>query len=180
LPFHIDHVIAQQHGGATTLDNLALACCYCNRFKGPNVASIDPHAGEVVALFNPRRHIWREYFVWQGARLSGITDAGRATVQLLQINRADAVAVRQLLMEAGIFSIRDRDLKLNGAWRRQRPFVTQLPTRLGQILLVTKSVTKSPGSCDQIAFSADLAGKKRFLEMVGVTGFEPATPTSRT
>jgi hypothetical protein len=27
-------------------------------------------------------------------------------VQLLQINRADAVAVRQLLMEAGIFSIR--------------------------------------------------------------------------
>jgi hypothetical protein len=25
LPFHFDHVIAQQHGGATTLDNLALA-----------------------------------------------------------------------------------------------------------------------------------------------------------
>jgi hypothetical protein len=68
-------------------------------------ASIDPHSGEVVALFNPRRHIWREHFVWQGARLGGIADAGRATVQLLQINRADAVAVRKLLMQAGIFSV---------------------------------------------------------------------------
>jgi 5-methylcytosine-specific restriction endonuclease McrA len=48
LPFHFDHVIAQQHGGATTLDNLALACCYCNRYKGPNVASIDQRTGEVV------------------------------------------------------------------------------------------------------------------------------------
>jgi hypothetical protein len=105
LPFHFDHVIAQQHGGATTLDNLALACCYCNRYKGPNVASIDQLTGEVVALFNPRRHIWREHFVWQGSRLSGTTDAGRATVQLLQINRADAVVVRQLLMKAGIFSV---------------------------------------------------------------------------
>jgi hypothetical protein len=38
-------------------------------------------------------------------RLSGLTDAGRATVQLLQINRADPVAVRQLLMEAGIFAV---------------------------------------------------------------------------
>jgi hypothetical protein len=105
LPFHFDHVIAQQHGGATRLDNLALACCYCNRYKGPNVASIDPHTGEVVALLNPRRHTWREHFVWQGARLSGLTDAGRATVQLLQINRTDAVAVRQLLMDASIFPV---------------------------------------------------------------------------
>ena len=37
LPFHLDHVIAQQHGGPTVLENLALACCYCNRYKGPTL-----------------------------------------------------------------------------------------------------------------------------------------------
>src|SRR5436309_1771575 len=26
IPFQIDHIIAEQHGGPTTLDNLALAC----------------------------------------------------------------------------------------------------------------------------------------------------------
>jgi hypothetical protein len=55
---------------------------------------------EVVALFNPRRQAWREHFVWQGARLNVLTDAGRATVQLLQSNRIDAVAVRLLLIQA--------------------------------------------------------------------------------
>jgi hypothetical protein len=34
LPFHIDHVVAEQHGGLATLENLALSCCYCNRYKG--------------------------------------------------------------------------------------------------------------------------------------------------
>jgi len=74
LPFHLDHVIAQQHGGPTVLENLALACCYCNRYKGPNLSGIDPNSGEVVPLFH-----------------------------LLQINRADAVAVRRLLMQEGVF-----------------------------------------------------------------------------
>jgi hypothetical protein len=29
LPFHLDHVIAQQHGAPSVLENLAPACCYC-------------------------------------------------------------------------------------------------------------------------------------------------------
>jgi HNH endonuclease len=37
-PFQIDHIIARQHGGGTTLENLA----HCNRYKGPNIAGIDP------------------------------------------------------------------------------------------------------------------------------------------
>ena len=104
LPFHLDHVIARQHGGPTTLDNLALACCYCNRYKGPNVASIDPQTGTIVTLFNPRWDEWRKHFVWQDAQLNGLTATGRATIKLLQINRADAVAVRRLLMHAGAFT----------------------------------------------------------------------------
>ena len=103
LPFHLDHVIAQQHGGPTVLENLALACCYCNRYKGPNLSGIDPNSAEVVPLFHPRRQQWDEHFAWDGARLIAKTPAGRATVHLLQINRADAVAVRRLLMQEGVF-----------------------------------------------------------------------------
>jgi HNH endonuclease len=75
LPFHIDHVIAQQHGGRTTSDNLALACCYCNRYKGPNIAAIDPQTGVVVELFNPRRHAWEEHFSWIGSQLAPVARA---------------------------------------------------------------------------------------------------------
>ena len=34
LPFHIDHVVARQHGGPTVLDNLALACLQLIVIKG--------------------------------------------------------------------------------------------------------------------------------------------------
>jgi 5-methylcytosine-specific restriction endonuclease McrA len=103
LPFHLDHIIAQQHGGPTTLENLALACCYCNRYKGPNLSAIDPESGNVVSLFHPRRQLWDDHFTWDGARLSAKSATGRATIQLLQINRADAVAVRRLLIQEGVF-----------------------------------------------------------------------------
>jgi 5-methylcytosine-specific restriction endonuclease McrA len=103
LPFHLDHIIAQQHGGHTTFDNLALACCFCNRYKGPNVSAIDPDSGEIIPLFHPRQQSWDEHFAWHGARLFAQTPTGRATINLLQINRADAVAVRGLLMQAGVF-----------------------------------------------------------------------------
>jgi hypothetical protein len=103
LPFHIDHVIAQQHGGATTFENLALACCFCNRYKGPNIAARDPLSGDIVELFNPRRQAWSEHFSWTGSQLTARTASGRATIHLLSINRASAVAVRGLLIEEGVF-----------------------------------------------------------------------------
>jgi 5-methylcytosine-specific restriction endonuclease McrA len=54
-PFHIEHIVARQHGGLSRLDNLALACWNCNLKKGPNLSGIDPTTGLVVALFNPRK-----------------------------------------------------------------------------------------------------------------------------
>lgn len=103
LPFHCDHVIAHQHGGTTVLENLAFACCYCNRYKGPNLSSVDPISAKVVPLFHPRRDSWNDHFSWNGPVLAGKTPSGRATIQALRLNRADAVAVRQLLMEEGVF-----------------------------------------------------------------------------
>jgi hypothetical protein len=42
VPHEPDHVIASQHGGPTSSENLALACFDCNRRKGPNISSVDP------------------------------------------------------------------------------------------------------------------------------------------
>jgi hypothetical protein len=102
-PFQIDHIIALQHGGTTVLDNLALACIRCNRFKGPNIAGIDRQSGEIVSLFHPRHEIWSEHFVWNGPRLEARTPSARATVALLRINDPEFVAVRQALLEEGVF-----------------------------------------------------------------------------
>lgn len=103
VPFHVDHVIAQQHGGRTVLANLALACCFCNRHKGPNLSGIDPTTGTVTELFRPRQQVWSEHFKWDGATLVGKTPTGRATIQVLNINRADSLAVRRLLIEEAVY-----------------------------------------------------------------------------
>lgn len=38
LPFQMDHIVARQHGGTVTAENLALACCCCNRHNFSQVA----------------------------------------------------------------------------------------------------------------------------------------------
>jgi HNH endonuclease len=101
LPFHIEHVIASQHGGQSTEDNLALSCAWCNFVKGPNIASLDPATGKLTRLFHPRRDCWEDHFRKDGPRIAGKTDVGRTTVQLLRMNDADAVDQRCLLIELG-------------------------------------------------------------------------------
>jgi HNH endonuclease len=102
-PFQIDHIIARQHGGEGELENLALACIHCNRFKGPNVAGIDPDSGEIVRLFHPRRDRWAEHFVWDGPELKALTRIGQATILVLLINDPEVVAVRKQLQDEGVF-----------------------------------------------------------------------------
>ena len=102
-PFQIDHITAQQHGGATDDQNLALACIRCNRFKGPNIAGIDPDTGEIIRLFNPRRDDWHEHFRWKGPELEGLTKVGQVTITLLMINDPEVVALRKTLQEEGVF-----------------------------------------------------------------------------
>ncbi len=100
-PHEADHVIAEKHGGPTSLDNLAWACFYCNRFKGSDLASVDPTSRKVVFLFHPREQRWKRHFRLNGARIEGITTSGRATVALLHFNDAERVAFRLRLIELG-------------------------------------------------------------------------------
>ena len=92
--FHIEHIIARQHGGGDDPSNLALACDRCNLHKGPNLAAIDPETGSVAILFHPRRDSWKEHFRWADAEIVGQTPSGRATVQLLQMNSKRRVQLR--------------------------------------------------------------------------------------
>jgi hypothetical protein len=62
FPHEPDHIIADQHGGDATLDNLARSCMQCNRAKGTNIASVDPDTRQSVFLFHPRRDVWGEHF----------------------------------------------------------------------------------------------------------------------
>ena len=93
--FHIEHIVARQHHGQTTEDNLALACPRCNSGKGPNLAGLDPQTGRRVWLFHPRRHRWRQHFQWHGSVLIGRTAIGRATIDVLKINDKLAVKLRR-------------------------------------------------------------------------------------
>jgi hypothetical protein len=61
----IDHIAAAKHGGETTAENLALCCTLCNKYKGTDLASIDPETGEMQRLFHPRRDRWLEHFQFQ-------------------------------------------------------------------------------------------------------------------
>ena len=99
LPFHIDHIIAQKHGGQSESENLAWACFSCNLRKGSNIAGLDPETGELTALFNPRTDGWSDHFAWDGILMRGKTAIGRATVMVLDINHVDSVTVREALRD---------------------------------------------------------------------------------
>jgi HNH endonuclease len=103
LPHAIDHIIARQHHGLTQAENLALACFFCNSYKGPNISGLNPKTGRRVRLFNPRKDRWGQHFKWRGPVLAGRTHTGSVTIALLEINRFEAVEFREYLIHEGSF-----------------------------------------------------------------------------
>jgi hypothetical protein len=99
--FHVEHIVARQHGGTDNLDNLCLACDRCNAYKGPNLAAIDPESRQIARLFHPRRDSWVEHFAFRRAEIVGLTATGRATVALLNMNDYRRVSLRAELIAMG-------------------------------------------------------------------------------
>jgi hypothetical protein len=95
--FHVEHIIAKQHGGADAPHNRCWSCHRCNLRKGPNLSGRDYLTGRVVRLFNPRRQRWERHFAWMGLILVGITSSGRATIAVLDINHPQRVQLRRAL-----------------------------------------------------------------------------------
>ncbi|MGB7159784.1 MAG: HNH endonuclease [Tepidisphaeraceae bacterium] len=94
---HIEHIVAIQHRGSDEPANLALACDRCNRFKGTNLSAIDPVTNTIVRLFDPRRDRWPEHFGQTNYEIIGLTETGRATVHLLNMNATTRVQLRVAL-----------------------------------------------------------------------------------
>ena len=97
----IEHIISEKHGGRNVRSNLAWACSICNRNKGTDISSVLPGTHEICRLFNPRTDRWREHFRIRGHHILGITEIGRVTVALLDMNASDRVAERQILAAIG-------------------------------------------------------------------------------
>lgn len=100
-PHEIDHIVAEKHLGETTAENLAYACFYCNRYKGSDIASVDPLTSQITPLFHPRSDVWREHFFLDGPVIVPLTTTARTTVRLLQMNRPRIVQRRGYLIQLG-------------------------------------------------------------------------------
>jgi hypothetical protein len=98
-----DHIIARQHGGQTTEDNLALACFRCNRYKGPNPGSFDPLTKQLVPFFNPRMQRWSDHFKLDGVVFQPLTAEARVTVIILRLNDEERVVERLRLQVVGLY-----------------------------------------------------------------------------
>ncbi len=99
----IEHIIPKLKDGTDAEENLWLSCGLCNRFKGMQTEALDEETQNFVSLFNPRRQIWTEHFLWSadGAIIIGVTPIGRATVNALKLNNEIAVEVRRNWILAG-------------------------------------------------------------------------------
>jgi hypothetical protein len=103
MPMHVEHIIPIASGGASTRDNLWLACPLCNGYKGVQQQASDPTTGEQVSLFNPRQQNWRDHFLWSddGVEIVGLTAIGRATIAALKLNNEHLRRARRRWVAVG-------------------------------------------------------------------------------
>ncbi len=99
----IDHIIPEKHGRTTDEGNLAFSCALCNKFKGSDLASVDPETGDIVSLYHPRKDRWAEHFQLRAAELVPLTPTGRATIRGLRLNDSARVEERRLLTMARMY-----------------------------------------------------------------------------
>ena len=104
-PFHVEHVIAKQHGGGGEVENLCWSCSRCNYYKGPNIASVDRQTAQLTPLYNPRKQTWKVHFALRKSRIVGLTAVGRITVRLLHMNETQRLELRRDLIVRGVFQI---------------------------------------------------------------------------
>jgi hypothetical protein len=101
--FSIEHTWPRSKGGTNAFDNLALSCQGCNSCKHTYTEAIDPETNQTAPLYNPRQDQWQQHFTWSEdyTLILGLTPTGRATVELLQLNRLGNQNLRQVLYLTG-------------------------------------------------------------------------------
>jgi hypothetical protein len=103
--FEVEHILPPGRGGSDDGSNQALSCRCCNLFKSDHVEGVDPQTGKTVVLFNPRDQTWEEHFGVDSASgsLIGLTPAGRATIDRLEMNRPTQVFARKQWIRLKLF-----------------------------------------------------------------------------
>src|SRR5882672_3370928 len=99
--FAIEHIHPEIKGGETKFENLALSCGGCNSHKYTKIEGRDPQTNQIAPLFHPRLQNWDDHFRWSDdlTEVIGTTSTGRATVQILKLNRRKLINLRILLRE---------------------------------------------------------------------------------
>lgn len=99
--FEMEHIIAEKHDGVTVVENLALSCPSCNRFKGTDLGSIDPETQQLTPFFNPRLQKWSDHFRLDRGTIVPLTPQGRVTAKILQFNLPERILEREQLITSG-------------------------------------------------------------------------------
>jgi len=97
----VDHILSEKHLGRTELENLALACFFCNRNKGSDLGSIRSTDDPVfVRFFNPRLDVWSDHFEYDAMRrILPKTDIGQVAARLFGFNAENRLLERQSLQD---------------------------------------------------------------------------------
>jgi hypothetical protein len=105
LRFEVEHIVPISRDGSDDESNRALACRACNLYKSNHLEGYDEVTGKNVLLYHPRRDRWHEHFGVEEASgtIVGLTPIGRATLTLLQMNRANQLAARRRWMVLGLY-----------------------------------------------------------------------------
>jgi len=102
VTFEVEHIIPRSLGGLTEFENLCLSCPSCNRFKSNKIYSVT-ETGFECRLFHPQNDQWLQHFDWSinSTQIVGLTDVGKATIQLLRMNRPQLIELRSLWVMFG-------------------------------------------------------------------------------
>lgn len=101
LPFQVDHIVSQKHGGSDEPENLAYACPHCNQHKGTDLTTFLDTYEDIVSLFHPKLHDWWEHFEMNDGEIIAKTRRALATIKVLKLNQAERLMHRQILAEIG-------------------------------------------------------------------------------
>ncbi len=108
----IEHILAEKHGGQTAAENLALACGFCNCFKGSDIASLS-ESGAIFRLYHPRLDLWSDHFELDGDVIRPLTEIGEATVRLLRMNHPKRFDEREILRLEGKYPTPEATRRMN-------------------------------------------------------------------
>lgn len=120
--FQIEHIISRKHSGSSELENLALSCVFCNRYKGGGIASLIPGTNELIQFYNPRTMRRREHFHLNEVFIEPLPDIGEATIRILQMIADDQILERRVLYNRRRYPTRKCFTAHNGTLKLFRIF----------------------------------------------------------